>query len=252
MDFSRMKRLKHFPEPLRLALIAALFALPSVAAGAQTTQTTPAVAPAPAKPAAAAPADSSTPDRARAYYHAALASIAEEEAVNTGQSEYISQAIDQYKNALDADPGSAELNDALADLYFRVGRARDAETTARNLLKTSPNDLDAHKLLGRIYLRQLGEAQNSVSSSSPSGNILDQAIAEFEKIIALEPRNVDDRMVLGQLYTVKHEPQKAEDQFKTAQSIDPDSEDVVLNLARLYVESGDIEHAAKVDRSRLS
>ena len=53
-------------------------------------------------------------------------------------------------------------------------------------------------------------------------------------------------MVLGQLYTVKHEPQKAEDQFKTAQSLEPDSEEVVLNLARLYAESGDIEHAAKV------
>jgi tetratricopeptide (TPR) repeat protein len=238
-----MKRLKHFPEPHRLALVAALFALQSAAAWAQTT---PAVTPAPAKPAAPAQTDSATPDRARAYYHAALASIAEEEAVNTGQSDYISQAIDQYKNALDADPGSAELNDALADLYFRVGRARDAETTARNLLKSSPNDLDAHKLLGRIYLRQLGEAQNSVSSSSPSGNILDQAIAEFEKVVSLEPRNVEDRMVLGQLYTVKHQPQKAEDQFKTAQSIDPDSEDVVLNLARLYVESGDVEHAAKV------
>ena len=53
-------------------------------------------------------------------------------------------------------------------------------------------------------------------------------------------------MVLGQLYTVKHLPQKAEEQFKTAQAIEPDSEDVVLNLARLYAESGDIEHAAKV------
>ena len=53
-------------------------------------------------------------------------------------------------------------------------------------------------------------------------------------------------MVLGQLYTVKHEPQKAEEQFKTAQDIDPDSEEVVLNLARLYAESGDMEHAAKV------
>jgi tetratricopeptide (TPR) repeat protein len=92
----------------------------------------------------------------------------------------------------------------------------------------------------------LSEAQNAVSSASPSGNVLDQAIAEYEKIISLEPKDVEDRMVLGQLYTVKHEPQKAEEQFKTAQAIEPDSEDVVLNLARLYAESGDVEHAAKV------
>ena len=66
------------------------------------------------------------------------------------------------------------------------------------------------------------------------------------KSCRLEPKNVEDRMVLGQLYTVKHESKKAEEQFKTAQAIEPDSEDVVLNLARLYAESGDIEHAAKV------
>ena len=88
--------------------------------------------------------------------------------------------------------------------------------------------------------------QNSVSSSSPSGNALDQAIAEFEKIVTLQPKSVEDRMVLGQLYTVKHDSKKAEEQFKTAQDIEPDSEEVVLNLARLYAESGDLEHAAKV------
>jgi tetratricopeptide (TPR) repeat protein len=53
-------------------------------------------------------------------------------------------------------------------------------------------------------------------------------------------------MVLGQLYIVKHDQKKAEEQFKTAQAIDPDAEEVVLNLARLYAESGDIDHAAKV------
>ncbi len=195
---------------------------------------------APAKP------SDDAPDRAKAYYHAALADIYEEEAVNSGQPEYVTHAIEEYKDALNADPGSGQLSDALADLYFRTGKVREAEATARGLLKTAPNDVDAHKLLGRIYLRQLSEAQNAPSSSSPNGNALDQAIAEYEKIVSLEPKDVENRMVLGQLYTVKHEPQKAEEQFKTAQAIDPDSEDVVLNLARLYAESGDIDHAAKV------
>ena len=175
-----------------------------------------------------------------------MADIYEEQAVNTGRPEYVGHAIEELKAALNADPGSAELNNDLADLYFRTGRVREAEATARGLLKTAPDNIDAHKMLGRIYLRQLGEAQNAVSSASPSGNVLDLAIAEFEKIVALEPADVEDRMVLGQLYTVKHEPKKAEEQFKTAQNIEPDSEEVVLNLARLYAESGDIEHAVKV------
>ena len=53
-------------------------------------------------------------------------------------------------------------------------------------------------------------------------------------------------MVLGQLYTVKHQNEKAEEQFKVAQDLDPDSEEVVLNLSRLYAENGDLAHAAKV------
>jgi tetratricopeptide (TPR) repeat protein len=187
-----------------------------------------------------------TPDRSQAYYHLALAGSYEEDAVALGKPEYVTHAIEEYKLALNADPSSPQLNNGLADLYFRTGRVRDAEVTARALLKNSPDDIDANKLLGRIYLRQLGENQNGVSSASPSGNVLDLAVAEFEKIVILQPKSVEDRMVLGQLYTVKHEAKKAEEQFKTAQAIEPDSEEVVLNLARLYAESGDIAHAAKV------
>ena len=205
----------------------------------------------PAKPAAAvvaAPSESvaTQPDRAVAYYHLALANIYEEDAADLGRPELVTHAIEEYKLALNADPGSALLSDGLADLYLRSGHTREAEATARGLLKSVPNDVDAHKLLGKIYLRQLSDASNAVSSASPSGNVLDQAIAEFEKIVALLPRSVEDRMVLGQLYTVKHDGKKAEEQFKTAQSIEPDSEEVILNLARLYAESGDLAHAAKV------
>jgi tetratricopeptide (TPR) repeat protein len=243
----RTKQLLPLP-CLSLAAACSMFAL-AVSAGAQATPTQSASANTPqaTPPKLGEDAVAQSSSRAKAYFHAALADIYEEEAVNSGQPEYVTHAIEEYKDALNADPNSAELSDALADLYFRTpGHLHEAEATARGLLKTVPNDIDAHKILGRIYLRQLSEAQNAVSSASPSGNVLDQAIAEYEKIVSLEPKDVENRMVLGQLYTVKHQPQKAEEQFKTAQAIDPDSEDVVLNLARLYAESGDVEHAAKV------
>ena len=219
----------------------------------------PAGSPAETAPAIAAPAKAATvaaatqtepaaipPDRTSAYYHLGLADVYEEDAADQGRPELATRAIEEYKLALNADPGSAQLNDGLAELYFRSGRAREAEATARGLRRSSPDDIQAHKLLGKIYLRQLSEASNAVSSASPSGNVLDQAIAEFEKIVALLPKSVEDRMVLGQLYTVKHDGKKAEEQFKTAQAIEPDSEEVVLNLARLYAESGDLAHAAKI------
>jgi tetratricopeptide (TPR) repeat protein len=259
--------------PLWLVLAAAIaFVLPARPACAQTTPVqivpgstapdkpetaapakgNPAKAPtaspiqiAPAKAADSATRDMEEPNRAQAYYHMALASGYEDQAISDGRPELATRAIEEYKLALNADPGSPQLNLALANLYFRVGRTREAESTARGLLKSAPDDIEAHKLLGRIYLRALGEGQNAPPASSPTGNVLNLAIKEFEKIVALQPKNVENRMVLGQLYTIKHDQKKAEEQFKTAQAMEPDSEEVVLNLARLYAESGDLEQAAK-------
>ena len=257
-----MMKLKTFELPLWLELAAAiLLLLPATNLRAQTAPVKmqpdtaapvkpgPAAGqPAPAEPSKSASAETSVTaaDRAIAYYHDALASIDEDEALESDRPEDISRAIDEYKTAFNADPNSPELNDGLADLYFRAGRTHDAEVMARALLRNFPNDITAHKLLGKVYLRRLSDASNSVSSSSPSGNVLDQAIAEYEKIVAMQPKSVEDRMVLGQLYSVKHDSKKAEEEFKTAQAMNPDSEDVVLNLARIYDESGDLQHAAKV------
>ena len=239
--------------PCRISNAAALLILlPVTAAFGQAPQIKPALpSSTPAATPAASPStgDAQAPNRAVAYYHLALANIYEDEALENGNVDASRLAVDEYKNALNADPTSPQLNDGLADLYFRTGHIHEAEVTARNLLKNTPDNIDAHKLLGRIYLRQLSDASNAVSSTSPSGNVLDQAIAEFEKIVGLQPKDVEDRMVLGQLYTVKHDTKKAEEQFKTAQSIEPDSEEAVLNLARLYAESGDIAHAVKVIES---
>ena len=201
---------------------------------------------APAEPVKAGGSDAPAPNRAQAYYHSALASSYEEDAVEEGRPELAMQAIEEYKLALNADPTSPQLNNALGELYFRAGRLREAESTEHELLKSSPDNIDAHKLLGRLYLRALGDGQNAPSSASPIGGVLDRAIAEYQKIVALEPKSVEDRMILGQLYTVKHDHAKAEEQFKIAQDMEPDSEEVVLNLARLYAEGGDIAQEAKV------
>lgn len=246
-----LKDIKHSPWLLTAAASAIL--LPAQAGVAQSSAakspTSDTASAAESKPVAAAPAasDSTTePDRSKSYYHLALANTYEEDAVTYGSQDFANKAVEEYKMALNADPDSPMLNDGLADLYLRIGRAHEAEVTAKALLNKSPNDLQAHKLLGRIYLRQLGDGSNAQSSAAPASGVLEQAIGEYSKIVALEPKSVEDRMVLGQLYTVKHEAKKAEEQFKTAQALEPDSEEVVLNLARLYAESGDVAQAAKV------
>ena len=50
-------------------------------------------------------------------------------------------AIEEYKTALNADPNSSELNDELADLYFRTGQVRDAEAPRAACSRLHPTTL---------------------------------------------------------------------------------------------------------------
>jgi len=182
-----------------------------------------------------------TPDHAASYYHYGLAHLYEEMAVNAGRSDYAAQAVEQYKLALDADPNSRLLQDGLADLYFKIGRIREAVIAAQDQVAKYPDDIEAHELLGKVYLRSLGDMQ-----SPQSGQMLQLAIAEYEKLAQLKPNDVETHLLLGQLYGVDHDSTKAEAQFKAAQKIDADSEDVVLNLARLYSDQGDMQRSVEV------
>jgi tetratricopeptide (TPR) repeat protein len=204
--------------------------------------------PQPAAPPAASASDSSAStsgqqaNRAQAYYHYALAHSYEEMATTYGRPEYATRAIEEYKLALNADPESSYLNAHLAELYFQTGRVRDAISAAQDQIKKDPNNLEAHKLLGRIYLRSLGNMQNG----EPSDQMLKLAIDEYVNIVHLEPNSTENRLLLGRLYTLNHDSAHAEEQFKAAQKIDPDSEDVVLNIAGLYSEQGDNKRAVQV------
>jgi tetratricopeptide (TPR) repeat protein len=179
------------------------------------------------------------PDRSGAYYHYGLAHLYEEMAVNAGRQEYATQAVEEYKLALDADPNSALLQDGLADLYFRIGRIKDAVNAAQDQVKKNPDDVAAHTLLGQVYLRTLGDMQGTQASE-----MLQLAITEYETIARLKPNDMETKLLLGQLYALNNDHVKAEEQFKAAQKIDADSEEVVLRMATLYTEEGNAQRAA--------
>ncbi len=180
-------------------------------------------------------------DRAAAYYHYALAHSYEELVALYGRSEYASKAIEEYKLAIENDPDSEFLNSGLAELYAKTSRIKDAVLEAQSIIQKDPNNVDARKLLGRIYLRSLGDMQ----AGAQSNEMLKLAIDQFEKIVQLEPNAVDNHLLLGRLYIVNKDLLKAEDQFKTAIRLQPDSEEAVTNLAYLYNEEGDQARAAK-------
>src|SRR5664280_77965 len=178
---------------------------------------------------AAAGQGQTQPDRSSAYYHYGLAHLYEEMAISAGRPDYATQAVEEYKLALDADPNSVLLEDGLADLYFKIGRIKDAVSAAQDQLKKNPDDVAAHTLLGQVYLRSLGDMQGTQAVE-----MLQLAIAEYETISRLKPADLETKLLLGQLYALNHDSAKAEAAFKAAQKIDGDSEEVVLRMAALY------------------
>ena len=130
--------------------------------------------------------------RSSAYYHYGLAHLYEEMAINAGRPDYANQAVEEYKYALDADPNSTFLQDGLADLYFKIGRIKDAVTAAQDQIKRNPNDVAAHTLLGQVYLRSLSDTQGG-----QSGQVLQLAIAEYETIARLKPDDLETEAAAG-------------------------------------------------------
>jgi tetratricopeptide (TPR) repeat protein len=210
-------------------LTAGIAACLNLSSHAQTGSPAPATVPA------------NTVDHASSYYHYGLAKIYENQAEASGRQDVATQAIEQYKLAMDADPTSRILQDGVSNLYFRLGRIREAVAAAQDQLAKHPDDIDAHLLLGRVYLRTLGDGQGPQAAQ-----ILQAAIKEYETIVQLKPNDLENRLLLGQLYGLNHDSAKAEEQFKAAQKIDGNNEEVVLSIARQYSEQGELERAAKV------
>ena len=193
-------------------------------------------------PATSTPATAKKSDRAAAYYHYTVAHMYEDQFAVYNRSDLATKAIEEYRLAIDADPTSEYLTAGLAELYAKTGRIRDAVLEAQEILKKDSNNLEAHKLLGRIYLRSL----EGVQSGNASDSVLKLAIEQYEEIIKIEPGNVDDHLLLGRLYHENNDLRKAESEFKTAVKLQPESEEAVTTLAYLYNEEGDSARAAEV------
>ncbi|HET8826332.1 MAG TPA: tetratricopeptide repeat protein [Terriglobales bacterium] len=203
---------------------------------AQTPSTKPDSASSPQPPA-------NTPtkvDKAAAYYHFTMAHTYEEQMAAYGRSDLVSKAIEEYRLALEADPTSEYLSSGLAELYARTGRIKDAVSEAQDILKRDPQNLEAHRLLGHIYLRSLGDMQGGNGSDS----VLKLAIQQYEEIIKLDPKSVDDHIMLGRLYHADNQMKKAQDEEQLAIKLSPDSEEAVATLAMFYSEEGDAAKAA--------
>lgn len=184
--------------------------------------------------------------RSQAYYHYSLAHLYVELAQAYNRQDYLTRAIEQYKLAMKFDPNSAQVNSELAELYFQTGRTQDAIDELEEVVKRNPQDTDARRLLGRIYLRSLGETPQGQGARRAQSNMLSRATTQFEKITELDPKDADSLLALGRLYRLSNDFTKAEATLKKALAVEPENEEVLVTLSELYSDLGDSRSATEL------
>ncbi|MGA2575994.1 MAG: tetratricopeptide repeat protein [Bryobacteraceae bacterium] len=179
-------------------------------------------------------------DKAAAYYNFSMGHLyAELAGVYGNRSEYVGKAIDYYKQALKLDPGASFLFEELTDLYIQSGRLKDAVTEAEDILKREPNNLDARRILGRIYTRMIGDTQQGKINEE----MLRAATEQYEKITAKDPKDIESWLTLGRLYRTARNSVDAEKAYTQALAIDASNEDALTGLAIVYSDVGDTKKA---------
>ncbi|MGB2621741.1 MAG: tetratricopeptide repeat protein [Candidatus Acidiferrum sp.] len=225
----------------RISIATFLTGLTVAMAGAQTSALPQSQTAPPAQSGASAPT-SETPvapsPRADAYYDFAMGHLYELQYDSTNEPELATQAIDAYKKAYALDPKSPIIGERLAEMYWESQRTDEAIAEAQALLKQDPTDLPTRRLLGRIYLRKLGELSADAQSA-----MAERAIEQYKEVYRLDPTDSESALWLARLYRLRNEPDKAEEVLRGLLQQDPDNESAVELLTQLLIDEGKSEDA---------
>jgi tetratricopeptide (TPR) repeat protein len=188
------------------------------------------------------PPQAESADHSSAYYTFAMAHLYSELAQAYGnRGEYVNKAIDMYRQAMKLDPSSSYIGEELADFYVQTSQLERATQLANELIKSNPNNASAHKVLARIYARQIGDPEQGKIDQA----MLKSALDEYQKITALDGKDVESLSMLARLYTVSRDLDGAEKTYKAILAVDPNDDDALTGLASIYADRGDI--AAAID-----
>jgi tetratricopeptide (TPR) repeat protein len=210
---------------------------------AENKSQAPATAQNPAAGATAATTGNPEKDSARgdAYYYYTMGHIYEQQYEASSNPDYATKAIEAYKKAYALDAKSPVIGERLAEMYWKAQRTREAESEAKDILKRDPNNVPSRRLLGRIYLRSLGEVNSGGQSETAS-----KAIEQFREINRLDPTDTESALWLARLYRLKNEHDKSEEVLRGILKTDPDNEQAVEQLTQLLLDEGKSEDAVSL------
>lgn len=184
-------------------------------------------------------------DKAASYYYFSLGHLyADLASQYNNRGDYLNKAIENFRNAIKADPAATFIADELSDLYIQSGRVREAVTDAENSIKENPSDVTSRRILGRMYARMIGDPQQNRIREE----MVKKAIEQYQKISEVDPQDTDTLLMLGRLYKVSQNSVEAEKSYKKVLALDADNEDALTGLAVVYSDLGDNKAAADMLR----
>ncbi|MBV9771801.1 MAG: tetratricopeptide repeat protein [Bryobacterales bacterium] len=189
----------------------------------------------------------------------------------------VSKALPLLEQAVAADPDSpltwAGLAEAQWFEYFITSDPLWLDRTSESLRQAQDRDFDlalVHRVSGLLranagsyeqaeaeYQRAIeleplnGETYRRLGQVYQRSNRLDQALAEFEKAVELEPNNFKSYQDLGTFYRQRGDRSKATQLFEKCAALAPDEPDAHYALGTVYSELGRFAEAEREFRAAI-
>jgi tetratricopeptide (TPR) repeat protein len=132
-------------------------------------------------------------------------------------------AMKQFKQALEGDPNFAVARINLALAYFYLNDSRAAVEEARAGVKLAPDSPYAHYALAAALRNE---------------KLYDESLAEFNKVLSIDPRDSATNIQIGQLHAQKQQYPQAIAAFQRAIESEPYNATAVYSLAQALNRSG--------------
>lgn len=223
-----------------IVVLTAICSVPAVAARKGQAQ----------KPATTAQAQTGTSERAplsesqqaELYNDFTQGHLLEQQFEATGQYSLADQSIAEYKKALALAPDSSVARGRLAEIEAQSQHIKEAVLDAKEALALDSKNVDAHRLLARIYIRSLG----NMSSGTVQKKSIDEAIEQFQDILALQPNDSYSSLWLARLYRFENQHDQAEKILRNVLQHEPDNGQALEQLSQLLTDEGRTQEAVNL------
>ena len=172
--------------------------------------------------------------RGEAYYNFLMGHTQELQYELNGEDDLAEKSIASYKKALEIDPSSPVIMERLAEIYSKSKRIHDAVIEAQAALKVDPDNLDAHRLLARIYVRTLGD----LSTGDVQKENIGKAVTQFQAILKIQPTDTYSALWLARLYRFENQHDDAEQVLRSVLKREPDNGQALEQLSQILVDEG--------------